>query len=60
MHSIKQFSFLFSGFLISMLLSACGSKGDLYQVVEPELKPEQNVVIKSPQQINKDPQKKSK
>jgi len=58
MQSIKPFSFLLSGFLLSMLLSACGSKGDLYQVVEPE--PEQSVVTTAPQQKSKDTQKKSK
>jgi len=36
MHSIKQFSFLFLCFLMSVLLSACGSRGDLYQAQESE------------------------
>jgi hypothetical protein len=58
MHSIKHFSFLFSVFLISTLLSACGSKGDLYQVVEPE--PEQKEVIKTLKQKHNNTQKKSK
>ena len=58
MHSIKHFSFLFSVFLISTLLFACGSKGDLYQVVEPE--PEQKEVIKTLKQKRNNTQKKSK
>lgn len=58
MHSIKRFSFLFSCFLLSILISACGSKGDLYQVVEPEA--EQNSTVKEPQQTSKDTQKKPK
>jgi len=37
---------------MSMFLSACGSKGDLYQIVEPE--PEQNIMIKEPQKKNND------
>jgi hypothetical protein len=60
MHLIKHFSFLFSVFLISTLLSACGSKGDLYQVVEPTSTPEQSDVIIAPQPKNKDTQKKTK
>ena len=35
-----------------MFLSACGSQGDLYQVVEPEL--EQSTMIKAPQEKNTD------
>jgi len=57
MHSIKPFSFLFTCFLMSVLLSACGSKGDLYQVVEPES--EQSTTVKEPQEKNKDTNKKS-
>ncbi len=57
MHSIKHFSFLFTCFLMSVLLSACGSKGDLYQVVEPES--EQSTTVKEPQKKNKDTNKKS-
>lgn len=41
-----------------MFLSACGSKGDLYQVVETEL--EQSITVQEPQQNNKDTKKKSK
>ena len=37
---------------MSVLLSACGSKGDLYQIVEPE--PEQNIMIKESQENNND------
>lgn len=37
---------------MSMFLSACGSKGDLYQIVEPE--PEQNIMIKESQKKNND------
>lgn len=40
---------------MSMLLSACGSKGDLYQVAEPE----QNIIIKESQKKNNDTKKKS-
>ena len=36
MHPIKHFSFLFLCFFMSILLSACGSKGDLYHAQEPE------------------------
>ncbi len=36
MHPIKHFSFLLLCFLMSILISACGSRGDLYQVQEPE------------------------
>lgn len=42
---------------MSVLLSACGSKGDLYQVVEPES--EQSTTVKEPQKKNKDTNKKS-
>ena len=35
-----------------MFLSACGSQGDLYQVVEPE--PEQSTLAKEPQEKNTD------
>nr|ALK44327.1 hypothetical protein [Colwellia sp. C1] len=52
MHSIKHFSFFFICFLLSVFLSACGSQGDLYQVVEPE--PEQNVRVEAPQEKNTD------
>jgi len=52
MHSIKHFSFLFTCLLMSALLSACGSKGDLYQVVGPESK--QSNTVKEPQQKNID------
>jgi len=57
MHLIKHFSFLFRCFFLSVFLSACGSKGDLYQVVEPES--EQSIIEKEPQQKNNDTQKKS-
>jgi hypothetical protein len=52
MHSFKHFSLLLTGFLMSVLLSACGSKGDLYQIVEPE--PEQSIMIKESQKKNND------
>ena len=52
MHSIKHFSFFFTCFLLSVFLSACGSQGDLYQVVEPE--PEQNIMVEAPQEKNTD------
>lgn len=42
---------------MSALLTACGSKGDLYQIVEPE--PEQNIIIKDSQKKNNDIKKKS-
>lgn len=58
MHSIKHFYFLFTCFLMSILLSACGSKGDLYQAVDPELK--QSVTEIEPKQKNIDTKKKSK
>lgn len=35
MRLTKYFSFLILGFLMSILLTACGSRGDLYQVEEP-------------------------
>jgi predicted small lipoprotein YifL len=38
MHSIKHFSFLFLSFLLSIQLSACGSKGNLYQAEALETK----------------------
>lgn len=45
---------------MSTLLSACGSKGALYQVVEPKSEP--SIIIKEPQQknTNTDTKKKSK
>lgn len=43
---------------MSLFLSACGSKGDLYQVVETEL--EQNIMVKESQQKNIDTIKKPK
>jgi hypothetical protein len=52
MHSFKHFPLLLTGFLMSVLLSACGSKGDLYQIVEPE--PEQSIMIKESQKKNND------
>tara|TARA_R110001583_G_scaffold7158_7_gene35697 strand:- start:959 stop:1147 length:189 start_codon:yes stop_codon:yes gene_type:complete len=52
MHSIKHFSFFFTCFLLSVFLSACGSQGDLYQVVEPGT--EQSIMIKAPQEKNTD------
>jgi hypothetical protein len=52
MHSIKHFYFLFTCFLLSMFLSACGSQGDLYQVVEPDT--EQSTLVKAPQEKNTD------
>jgi hypothetical protein len=52
MHSIKHFSFFFTCFLLSVFLSACGSQGDLYQVVEPGS--EQSTMIKAPQEKNTD------
>ncbi len=58
MHSIKYFSFLFTCFLMSTFLFACGSKGDLYQVIEPES--EQPIMVKEPQQKDTDTTKKSK
>jgi predicted small lipoprotein YifL len=58
MHSIKHFSFLFTCFLVSLFLTACGSKGDLYQVAEPEL--EQSIMVKESQQKNTDTIKKPK
>ena len=48
MQPIKFFSFLFMCFSMSMILSACGSKGDLYQVAEPET--EQKTTTKNSQQ----------
>jgi len=36
---------------MSVLLSACGFKGDLYQIVEPKL--EQNITVEDPLQNNK-------
>jgi predicted small lipoprotein YifL len=58
MHSIKHFSFIFTCFLMSVLLSGCGSKGDLYQVAEPES--EQSIAVKESQQENTDTIKKPK
>lgn len=56
MHSIKHLSFLFSCLLLSVTLSACGSKGDLYQVTEPES--DQQGTIKESQEKNTDTIKK--
>lgn len=56
MHSTKHFSFLFLCFLMSILLSACGSKGDLYQ--DEELKTAQETVSKEPQPNNENSEKK--
>ena len=58
MHSIKHSSFLFTCFLVSLFITACGSKGDLYQVTEPEL--EQSIMVKESQQKNTDTIKKPK
>jgi len=52
MYSIKHFSYLFTCLLISVFLCACGSRGDLYQVVESES--EQNIKVKELQQENTD------
>jgi len=56
MHLIKQFSFLLMCFLMSILLCACGSKGELYQVDEPEA--EQKTTQDEPQQRNEETKKK--
>lgn len=56
MHPIKHFSFLFMSFLISMLISACGSRGDLYEVAKPEVV--QKTVVKPAQLSNEDNKKK--
>jgi len=56
MHPTKHFSFLFLCFLMSILISACGSKGDLYQDVEPETALE--ATIKEVQSNNEDSKKK--
>ena len=46
---------------MSIILSGCGSKGDLYQVVEPKsVQSAESTVTKSPQQQNTDIKKKSK
>lgn len=57
MYSIKHFSSLITCFLLSVFLSACGAKGDLYQIPEPT--PEQKIKIKEALKKNKDIQKKS-
>ena len=57
MHLIKYFSLLFSCFLMSVTLSGCGSKGDLYQAVE--VKSEQATLVKESQSKNTDTIKKS-
>jgi len=57
MHLIKYFSLLFTCFLMSVTLSGCGSKGDLYQAVE--VKPEQGTFAKESQPKNIDTIKKS-
>jgi len=57
MHLIKHFSLLFTCFLMSLPLTGCGSKGDLYQAVEP--KAEQNTLVKESQPTNIDTTKKS-
>jgi len=51
MHLIKPISFLFLCFLMSILLSACGSKGDLYQAEDP--KSEQTSATTAPQEPKK-------
>lgn len=56
MHPIKPFSFLFMCFLMSVLLSACGSNGDLYQVAEPEIV--QETTENESQQLNEETKKK--
>ena len=43
---------------MSVLLSACGAKGDLYLVAEPES--EQSIAVKESQQKNTDTIKKPK
>ncbi len=48
MHTIKYFCFLFLCFLMSILTSACGSKGDLYQAEAQEIT--QNSTVDKPQQ----------
>ncbi|WP_159816852.1 lipoprotein [Colwellia sp. 20A7] len=49
MHLIKHFSFFFLCFLISITLSACGSKGALYQVEETDV--EIKSVVEEPTQV---------
>ena len=56
MHLIKTFSFLFMAFLLSMSISACGSRGDLYQVSESQSP--QQVEVKTPQSNSENSQKK--
>ncbi len=56
MHSIKHFSFLFLCFSMSILISACGSKGDLYQ--EQELETEQKVTTEKSQHSTEEPKMK--
>jgi len=56
MHSIKHFSFLFLCFSMSILLSACGSKGALYQ--EQELEIEQKTTTEKSQESTEEPKKK--
>ena len=43
---------------MSLFLTACGSKGDLYQIVEPES--EQSIMVKESQLNNVDTKKKLK
>ncbi len=56
MHTIKYFSFLLLCFLLSIVLSACGSKGDLYHDEEPEKV--QQTTVEEPQKNNQKTKKK--
>jgi len=56
MHPIKHFSLLFLCLLMSILISACGSRGDLYQVQEPEKV--QKATAEESQQASEKPKKK--
>lgn len=58
MQKINHFSLSFMFFLTVILLSACGSRGDLYQVDDSEI--DQNRAVENPQQNREDTKKKPK
>jgi predicted small lipoprotein YifL len=56
MHPYKHFSFLLLCFLLSTLLCACGSRGDLYQAEDAQKA--QKTAAKESQPIIKEQKKK--
>ena len=56
MNNIKHILFFLLSFMIVVLLPACGSKGDLYQVLEPQAA--QNSQVKDSENMTEETEKK--